>query len=68
MRLKSTGFTCDMCGKYIPNMFECIRISTSKSLRGEHNHTVSSDITSKVLAVNHLCEECYTTKLEGKLF
>lgn len=68
MRVEPTGFKCDICGKYIPNMFECIRISTSKSMRGANNNKVSSDITSKVIAVNHLCNDCYYTKLDGKLF
>lgn len=68
MRLEPNGFKCDMCGKYIPDMFECIKISASKSMRGANNSKVSSDIISKVLAVNHLCEKCYYTNLEGKLF
>ena len=69
MQIKpNNGFTCDMCGAFIPTMFECIRISTSKSMRGKNHHKVSSDITSKVIAVNHLCEKCYYTKLEGRLF
>ena len=67
MRLAPKGFKCDICGKYIPDTFSCIKITTTKQLRGENNRKVSSDITTKTLGVNHLCEHCYFTVLERRV-
>lgn len=68
MRVELKGFKCDICGERIPSIYDCVKISAIIHEKGEHNNKVSSDITTKSIGVNHLCKDCYFSKLERRLF
>lgn len=62
MRISDRGAKCDICGK-VMHPFEYITMKGHKSKPGKDYVKVSSDIASKVVSKNHLCEDCFNELL-----